>query len=345
GDGDSLWPRITSTTDNCLGRECPLYEQCWVVAARREALQADVVIINHHLLFADLTLREQGFGELLPDADAVILDEAHKLPDIAGHFFGQTLSGRRIVDFTRDARLELESLGGDMPALAETLEQLVSAEQGFANALARNPQRTSRAWLELADAVCTQARDHLADRLQAVHDGLEPLAERSDPMTALLRRAAELVDTLERVSSNDADNVSWIEPRGQSGWVWHNTPLDVSEPFARAIEAFPGAWVFTSATLAVDNSLRYFCARMGLGDVARHVLPSPFDYENNARLYVPARMPLPRSDAYANAVAEQALALIRAAGGGAFLLCTSYRALNHHARMLRAAGLEPLVQG
>src|SRR5699024_5253584 len=155
-DGNALWPRVTSTADNCLGKACPLYDKCWVMAARREAQKADLVIINHHLLFADLTLRERGFGELLPDADAVILDEAHKLPDIAGRFFGQAVSGRQLQDYARDARTELKELG-DMPRLLTSFEQLAQAEEGFAKALARTPQRSSRAWLELADDNCSQA--------------------------------------------------------------------------------------------------------------------------------------------------------------------------------------------
>lgn len=344
-DGNALWPRITSTTDNCLGKSCPLFDKCWVMEARREAQQADLVIINHHLLFADLTLRERGFGELLPGADTVILDEAHKLPDIAGRFFGQAVSGRQLQDYVRDARVELQELGGDMPDLAEAFETLAEAEQGFARALSRNPQRSSRAWLDLADDVSRQAQQGLSECLSAVQIGLEPVVERSDGLETLSRRAGELADRLAHVAGDNTDNVSWIEPRGRIGWVWHSTPLDVSKPFARAIESYPGAWIFTSATLAVDNSLAYFCSRMGLDDVSTHILESPFDYEHNAQLYIPAHMPKTSEPAYTDAVAEQAIALIRAAEGGAFVLCTSYRSVNACAAALADAGFEPLIQG
>ncbi|HLQ84534.1 MAG TPA: ATP-dependent DNA helicase, partial [Salinisphaeraceae bacterium] len=323
----------------------PLFEQCWVMAARRKAQQADLVIINHYLLFADLTLREQGFGELLPDADVIILDEAHQLPDIAGRFFGQAISGRQLQDYVRDAHTELGELGGDMPELARTFTALANAEKGFAQALAREPRRSSRAWLDLADDTSLQAQARLATLLQQAQVQLEPVAERSEGMASLLRRAGELCERLAAVNQDERDNVSWIEPRGNIGWVWHSTPLDIAEPFARAISAYPGAWIFTSATLAVDNSLAYFCARLGLGEVECHILPSPFDYANNARLYVPARMPATNAPDYTNAVAEQAIALIRAAGGGAFVLCTSYRALHACAQALTAAGMAPLVQG
>src|SRR5699024_2595855 len=150
---------------------------------------------------------------------------------------------------------------------------------------------------------------------------------------------------LQQVSTVDADNVSWIEPRGAVGWMWHSTPLDIAEPFTRAIEKRSGAWLFTSATLAVDNSLDYFCTRMGLGEVEARILASPFDYQNNALLYVPQHMPRPGSPDYTDAVAQQAIALIRAAGGGAFVLCTSYRSLNACAAALTQAGFTPLVQG
>lgn len=344
-DGSRIWPKITSTADNCIGRNCPFYEQCWVMLARREAQQADLVIINHHLLFADLTLRERGFGELLPQADTVVIDEAHKLPDIAGRFFGQAISGRQILDFDRDLRVELKNLGSDMPGLRDMLDTLKQAEQGFANVLARDPKRSNRAWADLADDVSMQAHTALGEQLETVRDQLEPVAERSDAMESLWRRAGELVQSLGQVSTIDADNVSWIEPRGAVGWVWHSTPLDIAEPFSRAIEKHAGAWLFTSATLAVDNSLAYFCSRMGLGEVESRILASPFDYAHNALLYVPARMPRPGAPAYTQAVAEQAIALIRAADGGAFVLCTSYRSLHACAGALAEAGFAPLVQG
>src|SRR5699024_3895381 len=180
----------------------------------------------------------------------------------------------------------------------------------------------------LADDTCVHAQARLGECIDSIRAGLDPVVERSEALATLLQRAEAFAETLQQVTGNDADNVSWIEPRGQVGWVWHSTPLDVSTPFARAIEALPGAWIFTSATLAVDHSLAYFCQRMGLDDVDSRILASPFDYTHNARLYVPAQMPRPGAAEYADAVARQAIALIRAAAGGAFVLCTSYRAVN-----------------
>ena len=342
GDGDALWPRITSTTDNCLGQECPLFDQCWVVHARREAQAADLVIVNHYLLFADLTLRESGFGEVLPGADAIVLDEAHRLPDIAGRFFGQALSARQLKDLVRDGLAELDTLGGDMPALKAKLKDVGNAERRFADALGDAPG--NRSWEELETDARRGARDELAAALLALKTGLEPVASRSDRMKALSRRCGELEAALTTVSASDADRISWLEKRG-TAWIWHSTPLDVATPFSRAIEAYPGAWIFTSATLAVKNDLDYFCRRLGLADVTQQVLPSPFDYERNAMLYAPQAMPAPNTPDFDDALVSQALALIEASGGGTFLLCTSYRAVARYGEALAAAGIDVLMQG
>ncbi|MES1927640.1 helicase c2 [Salinisphaera dokdonensis CL-ES53] len=342
GNGDALWPRITSTTDNCLGQECPLFDQCWVVHARREAQAADLVIVNHYLLFADLTLRESGFGEVLPGADAIVLDEAHRLPDIAGRFFGQALSARQLKDLVRDGLAELDTLGGDMPGLKAKLKDVGNAERRFGDAL--GDAAGSRSWMEIETPERRAARDDLDATLSALKAGLEPVASRSDRLKALTRRAGELATALTSVSAIDADRISWLEKRGNS-WIWHSTPLDVATPFSRAIEAYPGAWIFTSATLAVKNDLDYFCRRLGLAGVEQQVLASPFDYENNAMLYAPRTMPAPNTPDFDDAVVVQTLALLESSGGGAFLLCTSYRAVARYGEALHAAGVEVLTQG
>lgn len=342
GDGDALWPRITSTTDNCLGQECPLFKQCWVVHARREAQAADLVIVNHYLLFADLTLREAGFGEVLPGADAIVLDEAHRLPDIAGRFFGQALSARQIKDLVRDGLAELETLGGDMPTLKNALHDLRDVERRFADTLESAPGNSS--WQALENDARLAARDDLDRALAALEQNLEPVAERSDRLKALKRRGGELAQALTGVGTDDVERISWLEKRGNS-WIWHSTPLDVATPFSRAIEAYPSAWIFTSATLAVNNDLEYFCRRLGLVDVEQKVLPSPFDYDRNAMLYAPRRMPAPNAPEFDDAVVAEVLALIEAAGGGAFVLCTSYRAVARYAQAIHAAGIGVLRQG
>ncbi|WP_111748251.1 ATP-dependent DNA helicase [Salinisphaera orenii] len=345
GDGDSLWPQVTSTPDNCLAADCPFWDQCFVVAARREAQAADVVIANHHLFFADLTLRDAGLGEVLPGADAVILDEAHKLPDVAGHFFGRALSSRQIGELTRDLRAEVERLGGDMPGVADNTRDLAERLAEFGQRLPAQTGTTG--WRDVADNNVAAARDALLEALEILAGALDEVSDRSEQLQSLARRSAEhrdLLATLAEADENDAENVSWLDIRAES-WTWHSTPLDVASPFARSIEALPSAWVFTSATLAVGGDLGFFCARLGLSDVETRVLASPFDYANNALLFTPPSMPQPRAPGYDDAVIEQARSLITATGGGAFVLCTSYRAVERYGRALRAAGFSTLIQG
>lgn len=341
-DGDALWPRITSTTDNCLGTDCPLYDQCWVLHARREAQAADLVIANHYLLFADMTLREAGFGEVLPGADAIVLDEAHKLPDIAGRFFGQAVSSRQLRDLSRDTRAELEALGSDMPDLIEQVSALSDAERAFTDALGQGA--FTQSWRESVTPEREAARDRLVEALAGLEAWLEPAASRSEGLKSAARRAADLQTRLATVVAEDGERVSWLERRGSS-WIWHSTPLDVATPFARAVEAMPGAWIFTSATLSVKDHLGYFCDRLGLTGVEQKILPSPFDYENNALLYSPQRMPAPSAPNFDDAVIDEIVALINAAEGGTFVLCTSYRAVARYGQALAEAGFEPLIQG
>ncbi|KEZ78906.1 ATP-dependent DNA helicase [Salinisphaera hydrothermalis] len=341
-DGDALWPRITSTTDNCLGTDCPLYDQCWVLHARREAQAADLVIANHYLLFADMTVREAGFGEVLPGADAIVLDEAHKLPDIAGRFFGQAVSSRQLRDLVRDGRAEIEALGGDMPDLADSFNTLGECEGGFTEALGQGA--LTEGWREIASPERVAARDALLEAIHTLESTLEPATERSEGLKSIARRAEDLRTRLATVVAEDGERVSWIERRGSS-WIWHSTPLDVATPFARAVESTPSAWIFTSATLSVKDELGYFCSRLGLADVETRILPSPFDYEQNALLYSPQRMPAPSAPNFDDAAVEEIVALINAAEGGAFVLCTSYRAVRRYGEALVNAGFDPLVQG
>ncbi len=345
GDGDSLWPQVTSTPDNCLAAECPFWDQCFVVAARREAQTADVIIANHHLFFADLTLRDAGLGEVLPGADAVILDEAHKLPDVAGYFFGQTVSSRQIADLLRETRAEIERFKGDMPNLADAARDLSTRLAEFGESINHVTGTTS--WRDVTSDRVKAARDAMIHALETLTHALELFRDRSEQMKSLARRSASLHDLITQLAAagdSGGENVSWLDIRGER-WIWHSTPLDVASPFARAIETLPSAWVFTSATLSVNGDLGFFCTRLGLGEVETRVLESPFDYANNALLYTPPNMPQPRSQGFDEAVIAHALALIRAAGGGAFVLCTSYRAVERYGEALSMAGIPTLIQG
>lgn len=343
-DSSPLWPRVTSTADNCLGTSCPVYDKCWVVEARRNAQAADLVVVNHYLLFADMSLREEGFGEVLPGADAVILDEAHKLPDIAGRFFGQALSGRQLRDLVRDGHAEALEAGGDMPKLSASLDQLAQAEINFEQSLGAQQGSTSLGDV-IADKPRQLALEQLGRDLDALQAQIQPLAERSEGLGNIARRSTAARERLTLLQTDDNKNVRWLERRG-AGWVLHTTPLDVAEPFTRALAVHNGAWIFTSATLSVNRRLDYFAERLGLLSAQQLILDSPFDYEKNSLLFTPTSLPQPNAPDYDEAVAATAIPLIRASGGGAFLLCTSYRAVNRCAQRLRTQGVRPLlVQG
>lgn len=343
-DHSPLWPRVTSTTDNCLGTECPVYADCWIVAARREAQEAEILVVNHHLLFADLALREEGFGELLPGVDAVILDEAHHLPAIAGQFFGESVSGRQIRDLIRDTRAESEAMGGDMPDVTDAVSLLAAAESDFNDAT--SAFLGSTAWADVVkQAAVDSAAQSIHQSLLTLAEALVAVAERADGLASVGHRSVDLAERCGRQDQAAPDTVAWLERRGR-GWIRHATPLDVTAPFARALARHPGAWIFTSATLSVNGNLDYFTSRIGLPEARRLVLDSPFDYRNNSLLFVPPNMPMPNEPGFDDAVAERARILIEASGGGAFVLCTSHRGMNACAERLRAANVGPLlVQG
>ncbi|MDN5862613.1 MAG: ATP-dependent DNA helicase, partial [Salinisphaera sp.] len=219
-DGSAVWPRVSATADQCLGGECPQFERCWVFSARRAAQAADLVIVNHHLLFADLNLRESGFGELLPGAGAIILDEAHRLPEIAGQFFGQTLSSRQLRDLVSDGRIEAQAIGADMPDLIDALADVAEAEAAFAQSLP--VESGAIAWAALDTAVESQAHA-LVGAICKLAASAQAVAERASTLAALGQRAKALADCGAALLGGDEDSVCWIERRGK-GWRWHATP-------------------------------------------------------------------------------------------------------------------------
>ncbi len=338
-----LLPRVTSTADNCLGQNCPLYADCFLMEARREAQEADVVVINHHLLMADWALREGGFGEVLPAADVTILDEAHQLPETAARFFGVTVSSRQLQDLVRDTRLEQQREAGDSAALSE---QAGVVERCTAELRLALGDSLRVAWVEVEPRAAQAARE-LAEALHDLVEALAPQAVRGRGLENCHRRSDELHTALRTFLSDDADSgrVGWVETRGQ-GFALRLTPLDVAEHFEASRNRHGRAWIMTSATLAVDGRFDHFQRRLGLDSAETLRLDSPFDYASNTLLYVPDSLPEPRdarfNEAYLNAVEP----VLEASGGRAFLLFTSHRALRQAADWLRARGWSGLlVQG
>ncbi len=343
----SVWNVVTSTRDNCLGSDCPKHEECFVMAARRRALAADVVVVNHHLFFADLALRDGGVAELLPAANTVVLDEAHQLPEVASLFFGTGLTAGQLLELARDSRAEGLSQARDVAALAEAAERLAKAVRDFRLAL---PQEGWRAPLERAAdrPGFAAALDDLEARLAELETILGSQAERGPGLANCHQRAQGLRAALARWRQEDSEErVRWVEA-GAHGFQLNATPLSVAAPFRAQLGSQPRAWIFTSATLAVKGDFSHYQAVMGLEDARTVCFDSPFDYGRQALLYVPEGLPDPNRADFTAAVVEAALPIVRASGGRAFFLFTSLRAMNEAhgllAQAFRREGLDfPLL--
>lgn len=342
-DKPGLKGLVTSTVDNCLGTRCEDYERCFVVEARRRAQAARVVIVNHHLLLADLALKEGGFGELLPAADVVIVDEAHQLPETAQQFFGVSTTSRELEWLVRDVSVEAGNLKLDeayQNAQSDFGRALVAARQRAGSSQRRLawhevPPGFENALAELSHALTAFAE--LLGSVEAPSAGLERCAERAEAAAATLTRILE---------GGDADGLRWLSLAPRAFDV-HWTPIDVGAALAERIEAQGGVWVFVSATLALGEDFSHFLARIGIEDAITRALPSPFDYARNARLYVPEGLPEPNEPDFTEAFMHAVWPLVEAAGGGAFVLFTSHRALKAAERWVaaRAAPGPVFVQG
>ena len=345
----AAWRLATSTADNCLGGDCPHYGDCHVLKARRAAQAADIVIVNHHLLFADLAIRQEGFGELLPGADAVIVDEAHQLPELATRFFGISLGSGQLTELASDARAAYEAEAGDVPGFPPLTRDLESSLGSLVGAIAGTlPGASSRiAWDAIRDRPPVAAAvDGLRSALSAVIEALTPMAERGRLLSALERRARELGERLSILSTGSSpDNVRWLELTAQH-LRWHASPLDVADMFSKWTQEQGGAWILTSATLAVGGRIEPFAERLGLGDARLRVWESPFDFAHQTLCYVPPGLPEPRDSGYVDAVVAAVVPVLQASRGRAFVLFTSHRALRRAADTLEGCLEYPLlVQG
>jgi ATP-dependent DNA helicase DinG len=345
GDAHPLWPQVTSTRDNCLGARCPDIGRCHVVDARRKAIESDIVIVNHHLLLADLALKEDGFGDLLGSADAVILDEAHQIPDLATQFFGARFGSRQVELLVRDARTEL----GLSRAPASTLAvELSDVEQRLA-ALAEILRGTQRPdWLA-ADTPMADAAQELGEALSALGAALNEHS-RDAGIAQCAARASELAGKLGVVMHAEESEGARSVELTQRGFVLSLLPFDVAARFSGMTAGTRAAWIFTSATLSVGEDFAHFTSRLGLDEAETLAIPSPFDFESQALLYLPPQMPDPSAVTHTNAVVDVAVPLIEASAGGAFVLFTSHRALQRASSLFRERWAELsdyplLVQG
>ncbi len=344
GEGDPVWSAVTSTVENCLGSECPSYQDCHVVKARRKALEADFVIVNHHLFFSDLTLKQEEFGELLPQADACILDEAHQLPELASDFLATTTSSRQLKSLGEDviaAQLEEAPESG---AVREVVSALQKATADFLLALAGRKERTQ--WHEAVASADTQERfDELCRSLDQLSGELSVLSERGKVLARCQERCDKLVQQLQQFSEQQDAWVSWVESL-EKGFRLHSTPLVIADLFQALIQKHRCSWIFTSATLTMNAQFDHFQQQLGLADAETLMLDSPFDFEASTRLFLPDIAAEPGSDNYTGLMLDAVLPVLHANRGRAFFLFSSHRALRLAADFLREENeFNLLVQG
>ena len=330
-----VWAHVTSTRENCLGSTCEHFDKCFVMRARRQALDADVVVVNHHLFFADVALRDEGVAELLPACNTVIFDEAHQLPDTASLFFGESVSTSQLLELARDARVEGIAGARDFADLPDAALALEKATRDFRLVRQEDNGR-------MAEGAISEREDFdaalnvVCERLSLMKSLLDSQAERSEGLANCRQRAHELAQKVTRWRAGEDDSfVRWIELFGHSLQL-HATPLSIADIFRKQVTETSRSWVFTSATLSVNGDFKHYCGELGLEDAQTATWPSPFDFDKQALLYVPQKLPNPNTREYTAAVVKAALPVLMASEGRAFLLFTSLRAMREAGELVRA---------
>jgi ATP-dependent DNA helicase DinG len=335
----SVWNLVTSTRDTCMGAECQYYQDCFVMKARKEAQQADVVVVNHHLFFADVALKDTGVAELLPSANTIVFDEAHQLPETATLFFGETVSTSQLLELCRDVLAEGLSHARDGADWAGVVTPVERATRDLRLTFPQDVVRLAVGQIAPSSPFFP-ALETLKEKLDGMIAVLEKQAERAETIEQCRVRALDLAAKVEAWNKPVDDpvigqeSVQWVEAFSSSLQL-HRTPLSIAPIFNKQREGTSRSWIFTSATLAVKNDFNHYSAQMGLWNEPAQSWPSPFDYEQQGLLYVPNGLPQPNAPDYTDAVIDAALPVIEAAGGRAFLLCTTIRAVNRAAERLR----------
>lgn len=340
-----VWPYVTSTAENCLGSECEHHQNCFLVKARKRALEAEIVVINHHLFFADSRLKEDGFGELLPGAHAVIFDEAHQLAEIAANFHGDRVGTRQLRDLIDDLLREWPVLD----LANQPLKQLsLKADQVIDQLLLSLPAREDRlAWEELErNKAFVQAWDNFLALVNELQESVSSASVEENPGVArCLKRLDDLREQLLHFAQTDKVRIRWLE-RFKHSLIFHATPFEIADSFSALLARQHCAYIFTSATLTMASSFDCFIKPLGLSTAKTLSLPSPFDYQEQALLYLPRNLPDPKDSRYYELLLERALPIINACGGRCFFLFTSHRALKIVAQLLSNTLNYPLlIQG
>lgn len=340
-----ILPQLTSTTDSCLGSDCPNYADCYVALARKRALAADLVVVNHHLFCADMAVKESGFAELIPQAEVIIFDEAHQLPDIASQYFGQSLTSRQLFDICKDINIVYRTELKDMQQLGIAADHLQKTVQDFRLLLGEGSQRGN--WRELlAQSAVKKGYEILKEKLDFMSDVIKLALGRSQTLDSIFERIATAKNQLVRLADTSITGYCYWYETFNRQFGLHITPLTVSDKFGEQMHAKEAAWIFTSATLEVGGSFRHFCERLGIENAEQKVLQSPFNYPEQALLCVPRYLPSSNQTYTLTKLAEMLLPIIEANKGRCFVLCTSYFMMRGLAEYFREhSQLSILLQG
>jgi len=344
-DNAKVIPLVTSTVDNCLGKDCSEYQDCYLMKARKKAMEADIIVVNHHLFFADLALKEGGFGELIPDVDLVVFDEAHLIPDIASEYFGEMISSRQLDDILSDLgkqqRVSLKD-ADQIHLVAEKTRQFIA---DLRIQFDIEPKRGD--WDEAIDQKSLMPLlDQITTQLSQLLSVLSVHSSRDKDIDQYAEKLIAATETFKRLMHTKTPDVSYWYETTRRHIVLHMTPLSIADKFSKIVEKSNAAWVLTSATLTVNNSFEHYQQQMGLNEAQVIEMDSPFDYQNQAMLCVPRYLPEPHERSIAKHLVKIAIRLIDAAKGRAFLLFTSHHMMREVARQVREEVDNPiLVQG
>ncbi len=344
-ENSPIFPFITSTLDNCLAKDCPDFDDCYLVKARQNAIEADLVVVNHHLFFADMALKDTGFGELIPKADVMIFDEAHQLPDIASEYFGNALSTRQLLDLCTDVLQVYRTSLTDVKQLGKAAERLFKNCQHFRLLFNYDPERGN--WRDkLKQPKIIEHFVTIKSDLDFLYQVIKLCVSRNQAIDNCFDRVVTLLSQYDVMANVDIAGISFWYETSHRYVVLHQTPLTVADKFYQYVKASEAGWVFTSATLAVDESFTHFSQHLGLAEANTLLLESPFDYAEQSQLIVPRYLPQTNHYSRATALAELAIPLIKASHGACFMLFTSYRVLHQVAEILADKITNPLlVQG
>ncbi len=323
----AIWQKVTSTRENCLGSDCPDYKQCFVMEARKKALASDIVVVNHHLFFADVMLRDEGVSELLPACNTIVFDEAHQLPETASLFFGESVSTNQLLVLARDTTLEALQHAKDYTELPEAIASMEKATRDLRLTI---PEEHTRLPLNLVkqNTAFYPALNFLLEKISLLIDMLASQAERAEGLENCWQRATDIRLRLKHWCNQDGTDefIRWVEVFSHALQL-NATPLSIAEIFNKQLDASPRAWIFTSATLSVKNNFSHYCHEMGLTTAKSACWDSPFDFFEQSLLYVPTGLPEPNTRHYMECLVNAALPVLRASQGRAFFLCTSLRAM------------------